>query len=193
MTFGPHDLEGRTDAWGAFGEARDAAQDGRAQSFASFDAATIRFVKAVEALVGGDADDADRWIRRAARMPYDDYERIHPGLAAATMGLFDLVHQAMEASGPTEPAWLRAAERVVAGEADGTPHLLRTLQDVEEDFRLGRTETRLLRALLRDEQAAPSLLNATGLDADDIATLLREVAHVVVAYGNACTDLGLEF
>ncbi len=192
MTLGPRDLEVSTDTWGAFGQARDAAEDGRAQSFASFDAATIRFVRAVEALVGDDTDGADRWIRRAARMPYDD-ERIHPGLAAATMGLFDLVHRAMEASGPTEPAWLRAAERVVADEADGTPHLLRTLQDVAEDFPLERTDARLLGALLSDEQPAPSLLNIAGLDADDIAALLWEVARVAVAYGNACTDLGLEF
>ena len=192
MTLGPRDLEVSTDTWGAFGQARDAAEDGRAQSFASFDAATIRFVRAVEALVGDDTDGADRWIRRAAQMPYDD-ERIHPGLAAATMGLFDLVHRAMEASGPTEPAWLRAAERVVADEADGTPHLLRTLQDVAEDFPPERTDARLLRALLRDEQPAPSLFNAAGLDADNVAALLWEVARVAVAYGNACTDLGLEF
>lgn len=197
MTFAPPDES--ADRGAAFGDARQRRRTSQELSFASFDVATIRFVRAVEALVAQRHDDVEKWLRRAASMPYDTFEGLHPALAAATMTLHDLVHDAMEATAPDasddsedpeQVGWLRAAQLAVdrAGEA---PYLMGTLADIQQDYELLPREVRALKEL---QDAHPSLKPPFGtpeLSTDDVMALLRAVAADAVAYGQSCTALDL--
>jgi hypothetical protein len=64
--------------------------------------------KAVRSRASGDARRAERLIRPAARMPYDEREAGSPGVRAASMLVPGLISGQFEPSGFDDPAWLDA-------------------------------------------------------------------------------------
>lgn len=174
----------------AFGAPQRRAPSRQELSFASFDVATIRFVRAVEALVGRREADADKWLRRAASMPYDTFEGVHPALAAGSMALHDLVHDAMEASEPDACEWLQAVDLAVnrRGEA---PYLMGTLADIQQDYELLPQEQRTVTQLRSAHPARRPPFGTPPLGADDVLGRLRGLAVDAVAYGDACEELAL--
>lgn len=159
-------------------------------SFETFDVATIRFLRAVDALKGGRQDDTEKWLRRAASMPYDTFEGLHPALAAASIALHNLVHDAMDASDPKGADWMRAAQLAVerAGEA---PYLMGTLEDIQQDYELLPQEARAVKELARAHAAVQLPFGTPDMSTDDVVALLRAMAADAVAYGTACEDLEL--
>ena len=58
--------------------------------------------KALRALDQGDRERAQRYVERAARIPFDDHEEVQPGLFSAHMTLFSSVTDALEDCDPRD-------------------------------------------------------------------------------------------
>jgi hypothetical protein len=105
--------------------------------------------KAVRAVRAGDDDRARRYVARAVALPFDDHERCAVAEWAATMLVSDALVEAMEDATPDDPAWLDAAEAVLA---DCDPHggrvLREELRSVTRDHRLSRPEAARCRSLV---------------------------------------------
>ena len=61
---------------------------------------------AIRALTTGDAQRAEQLILRAAQMPYDDREEGSPGVRAASMLVYRLITDQLEASEEDDMTWL---------------------------------------------------------------------------------------
>lgn len=188
MSFFPPE---ETDVRGAaFGDLRQRGRNSQELSFASYDAAASRLRRAFDSLADDREEEADKWLRRAASMPFDTFERLHPALAAASVGLHDIVHEAMEVSDDErQPEWLVAAERAAA--SGGAPYLLGSLEEIAEDYELTPPEMRALTQLLRAHAAERPPFGTPELTVDEVLAVLRDVAADVVAFGRACEELGL--
>jgi hypothetical protein len=68
--------------------------------------------KAMRALASGDAQRAEQLIRRAAQSPYDPREAGSPGVRAASMVVFRLLSDQLEASEVDDATWLDVALEV---------------------------------------------------------------------------------
>lgn len=105
---------------GAFSAEQDA-------SWAGMTAAENLFRKTVAALSRGEEDKARRLATQAAQRPYDDFEGVWPGPAAAHFALFQLVTDEVEESTEDDHAWVDAFADVVSRVSGHQLHELRYL------------------------------------------------------------------
>jgi hypothetical protein len=71
--------------------------------------------KAIRALASGDAERAEALIQRAAQMPYDERERDSAGVRAASVLVYGLIDEQLEASDHDDTAWLDVVLEVHPG------------------------------------------------------------------------------
>lgn len=125
------------------------------QSLAMHEAATNLLSKAVRALGNHQPDKALGYVRRAGRLPYDDYGGASPLALAAHMYVFNSVLDVHELG---EGVWLDAADRLLDRVSTRNPLALadfrQVLTVVQDDYGTTPAEDRLLRRMLADQQVA---------------------------------------
>lgn len=150
--------------------------------------------KAVRAVRAGDDGRARRYVERAVALPFDDHEQCAVAEWAATMLVSDALVEAMEDATPDDPAWLDAAEAVLA---DCDPHggrvLREELRSVTRDHRLSRTEAARCRSLVSAVATQPEQwyvgAGARGVDerVDPLMGVLATAARYQDALDRAVT------
>ncbi|MFZ0159539.1 MAG: hypothetical protein WAL50_10965 [Kineosporiaceae bacterium] len=125
-----------------------ASNHGRlAQSSALQEGAESLLVKALDALDAGDRATAEQRVRRALRLPFDDYEEVTPAWWRAYMLLFAAIVEEWE-DGEGED-WLDAALAAEEQlEVFGRHAVRSTLTVLEADYELDRDASRRIRAHL---------------------------------------------
>lgn len=114
--------------------------------------------KAFDALDSGDRDRARRYLATASRLPYDDRERSHPLAWTVHMELFNLVSDTVEDADERDTRWLDVAIDLLAHSDETARTELRdVLKTIDHDYRLGKAESRTLRAAIGRVPEQPSL------------------------------------
>lgn len=147
-------------------------------SFAGQEAARNLLDKARRALDEGDPDRAEKFVRRAARLPFDAHEQAAPAAWAAHMELFRLITDTLEASSSDDPRWLDAVVEVLAVSDESARYVIRdVLTAIDQDYHLESTERSRIRA-----EVAPIPDRAALRDLDLDATALGEhVLSILIA------------
>lgn len=160
-----------------------------AQSSALHEAAENLLDKALRALLDDDATRAEAFVRRALRLPYDDYEECTPAWWRAYMMLFTSITDELE-EGPEGEGWLDAALTI---EQDGEEYGRRAVQSalsvLVEDYQLSAHENRRIRARLRDAEPRREWQDLLPDDQDDAVTAILQVLAAFNAYDDALEAL----
>jgi hypothetical protein len=113
--------------------------------------------KAWRAVQAGDRGRAERYVRQAVRLPFDDHEEGHPAWNQASVLLYTEVSDVLEESALDDPGWLDAALAVLTEvepetQAEGgfrAQQLFRyLLMAIDNAYQLRPGERRRLRAAL---------------------------------------------
>lgn len=142
-----------------FGNVELASDRALAQfSLAGQDGAQNLVDKAFHALEDSDRDRARRYLRTAARLPFDDREDSHPLAWTAHMELFNLISDTVEDAEEGDSRWLDVAiELLQDSEEPAHTELRDVLRIIDQDYRLDRRESRALRAAIAEVPARPAL------------------------------------
>ena len=136
--------------------------------------------KADRALEAGDLERARHFARRAARLPFDRREEMHPAAWVAELDLYLLVTDALEDS--EGDAWLGAAVEVMNAADDLGRRAVRDLLVViDREYELGRGERATLRAAVAGIPAGPPL-HEPALPEDELVTALLSLLPLPRAY-----------
>lgn len=124
--------------------------------------------------------DEERWASyssRAAALPYDDFQQVHPAEWAAYMGLFDELVDALEMAEDLDVSWLTTATGILR-RADGTGALgLRhALASVARDYALSPREAKLVHQAAGHLDVEPDF----GLTRDDPVGVVRDIVMSIV-------------
>lgn len=119
-------------------------------SSAMIDGAYNLLDKALRALEARDVERAERFVTRAASMPWDDHEEDFPGLMAGIIMVSREVNDALDESSDDDETWLDVALEVLK-ESNGPGHdqlaaTLRLFAAYAEDFDLSPHEERRIRS-----------------------------------------------
>lgn len=150
-------------------------------SFVGQEAATNLLGKAQRALDSGDVDRARRYVEHAARLPFDDHEKVIPAAVAAHMELFSLVTDEAEQAGEHDSRWLDAALTVLADSDESARYEIRdVLVAIEHDYVLEAAEGSRIRSAVA---SIPHRSAARDLDLD-----ATELVGLVMSVLAACRD-----
>lgn len=141
--------------------------------------------KALDALSRGDTDRAERFLVRAAGLPWDEHEQRFPGLGAMSHSLFNVVIDELEACEPGDEGWLDAALDVLPTlDETAARQLLDVLRTAVQDYQLSRREAARIRRVLPPDLIAPDEVDPTTTPGE-IATVMRSIAAAQLAYVRA--------
>ncbi|MBK7623294.1 MAG: hypothetical protein IPJ14_11715 [Kineosporiaceae bacterium] len=156
-----------------------------AQSSALQQGAENLLTKAIDALAEDDAARADRLVRRALGLPFDDYEECTPAWWQAYMLLFLLITDELE-DGPDDEAWLDAALQVEAQATGAGRDAVRlALAVIEQDFGLDRAAARRIRERIGTTKPLPSWQDLLPEAPDDATAAILQVLTTFNAYDDA--------
>ena len=167
------------------GAVRVSAHNRSEESRALSEQADNLVTKIIRDLAGGNRERAEKYVLRAAGLPFDERERWHPGAWQAHMALFTRLTDEVEESPEGDQAWLDAALQVLPGEPGRVrDELAGMLQEVVRTYRLSRVEERRIRAAVPD-----GVFDLDPLPRDtaveEVAASTLALCEVVVAYDRA--------
>jgi hypothetical protein len=118
-------------------------------------------------------------------LPFDEHERVRPGMWEAWMRVFTAVGDAVDHADEHDSAWLDLAFAVAADRGGyGRDAMLRALATIAHDYRLPASEARRIRAATPPhERAGP-----TPPETDDEVAAVLAMAHVVADYEARLAD-----
>ncbi|WP_147916627.1 hypothetical protein [Ruania zhangjianzhongii] len=145
--------------------------------------------KALAALETGDADRARRYLRTAARLPFDEREQSHPLAWIAHMELFNEISDLVEELDERDSSWLDLATTVLAdADEDGRAELRAVLVTIEHDYRMRKQENRALRTVIAGlPEQAP--LHERHVDEPELVAGALSILQATLAYGRAAEAL----
>ena len=157
-----------------------------AVSFGLHAAAENLLAKALRAAEAGDLERARAYVTRAVRLDFDDHEEVHPARAQAQMLLFDSVTDALEGCETGDDRWLDAALTVLPGcEEHARAELLGVLAVVDQDWQLGRAESRRIRTTLGGLTPTLDLDDTRSVPEAEQVRVILQVLGAVSAYRDA--------
>ena len=142
--------------------------------------------KAAAARHQGDLERSTAYVCRAAALPYDEHEDIHPAVFSAHIALFSEVTGALEESEAGDRAWLTTALEVL-DQADGVGAvaLRNVLAVVAQDFTLESPEVRLIRRTVGKPGPEPDFGLTRASSAEDVRLVVLSLLRVTHAYHEA--------
>jgi hypothetical protein len=155
-------------------------------------AAENLLAKALRAVGDGDMGRARRYVDRAVALGFDEHEEIGAAWGSASMLVYTLVTDAVEAAEPGDDGWLVAADQALdAGPGTVAALALRaTLATLPDVYDLTRGQARRCRALAAgtDRDAWDGLSPAEpGVQAE----VIYQVVRLAAAYAAAVSSPGL--
>jgi hypothetical protein len=137
--------------------------------------------KAARSIADGDEPRAVGYVERAVLLPFDEHEQIRPEWWAAHMLVFDTVVDALQASEPTDTAWLVAVEDVLDGLTGyGQVTLVDTLAAIVCDYDLPQQEIRRIKGIIQDA-GSPEWLDKAPADGPERVQAILAAVRVAVA------------
>lgn len=156
----------------------------QARSLGLQEAAGNLLEKAYAALRDGDDERWRRYARKAAALPWDEHEDVHPAAMEVHMVLFNEVTDAAERA--DDESWLTAAgESLTALDDDAAASLRAVLSTIQEDYRLSHREARLIRDMVAGRVADNDDLRfglTPASSADDVLAVLEPMMRALVTY-----------
>ncbi|HWC22045.1 MAG TPA: hypothetical protein VG502_07065 [Flexivirga sp.] len=154
------------------------------QSLAMHEAARNLLHKAVAALEVADTDKALTYVRKAERLPYDDYGGASPLSLAAHMYALESVLDVFEAG---DEVWLDAAEVLHDETKTRTPLALadfrHVLTVVQHDYETSPGEDRQLRSLIAGQQVA-TIREMQELAGEELCAVVMDLLDIVIDYND---------
>lgn len=148
-------------------------------SIAGQQAARNLLDKAIRALEARDVDRARRLVDRAARLPFDDHERMAPAAIEARMSLFIVITDTLEDAPEEDSRWLDAALQVLSTADEWSQGEIRVLlAEILQDFELTPQESARVRKALRGAPEHQGLMDQE-LPPDQLA---ERVVGLLVQY-----------
>lgn len=164
----------------AFGIPKEPAVPSR--SLAMHQAATNLLDKAVLALEDGQIDRARGYVRRAARLPYDDDAAAAPLALAAHMYAVRSVLDAYEAAGG---GWLDAAEVLLHPLPSRNPLAVadfrHVLTVVQQDYATTRAQDERLHSLIAGQKVA-TIREMQELAGEELCAVVIDLLEIVLDY-----------
>jgi len=150
------------------------------------EAAETLLTKALQAARSGDLSRAETYATRAARLDFDDHERVHPAWQQAQTFLFDSVVDALEDCEFGDSRWLDAALAVLPNcEEHGRAVLLQVLADVDQDWDVQRRESQRITAALVGRTPTLDREDTRSVPEVEQVRFILQVLDVVSAYRDA--------
>jgi hypothetical protein len=149
--------------------------------------------KALAAVVAGDQDRARRYVERAVRLPFDEHEQVGTAWWAASMLMYTVVDEELEACDPGDDSWLTAAESVLVDTEQLVAQALQgTLVSVTESYQLSRRERERCRVATRGCDANSWAVQEPAGEAERVAAVLGvvELAAAYIAALEAARPVG---
>ncbi len=173
-----------------FGEmARQSGRMLNARHHAQITGAENLLTKAIRALAAGDDQRAERLMQRAAQMPYDDREEEFPGVGAASMLVYLLISDQLEACGEEDATWLDVVLRVYPGlDSLGRAQVASVVHGFvlqEAFFTVSAAERRRIRQAFGDAPLEAELGDGPNSTVEQRRDIIRSVILAAVALGNA--------
>lgn len=141
------------------------------------------FEKVVGALALGDQDKARRMATQVARRPFDDFEEVWPGPAAAHYALFELVTDTVHELAEDDDTWVDAlahvASEVSGRQLDELHHLAAVLHQDSHMLGIGQSEAARLKALASG--ADPKAWPGDAVPEDEHGDYVLELAQLKLA------------
>ncbi len=139
--------------------------------------------KAFDAVERNDDDRAARYVRRAAELPYDEHEQVHPAVMAAGMLLFREVTDAVDEADDGDVRWLTSAITVLdSAQGAGAQSLRHVLHTLDSDYVLPPRVAKPLRQAAGEGPAHQEPDPAPDAGADVVAETSASILRVSVAY-----------
>lgn len=145
--------------------------------------------KALAALETDDIDRARRYLRSAARLPFDEREQSHPLAWIAHMELFNEISDLVAELDARDSRWLDLAATTFedAGD-DGRAELRAVLVTIEQDYGANKHEARALRRVIAGLPAqAP--LHERHVDEPELIAGALAILQTMLAYSRAAEAL----
>ena len=173
-----------------FGElARQSGRMLNARHHAQITGAENLLTKATRALGSGDAERAEQLMQRAAQMPYDEREEESPGVGAASMLVYHLVSEQLEASEYDDTTWLDVVLEVHPGlDALGRAQVASLVHGFvlqEAFFTVSAAEKRRIRQAFGDAPLEAELGDGPNSTVEQRRDIVRSLILAAVALGNA--------
>lgn len=153
------------------------------QSLAMHEAATNLLHKAVAALEAAQTEKALAYVRKAERLPYDDYGGASPLSLAAHMYAFGVVLDVFEAG---DEVWLEATDILVDPVQSWTPLAMadfrHVLTVVRDDYETTPAEDRQLTAFIARQPVA-TIREMQQLAGEELCAVVIDLLDIVIEYG----------
>lgn len=161
-------------------------------SSAGYDAATNLLAKASKALEMGDDERAEKFVDRAAGLPFDEHEEVVPAIWAAYTELFMLLADTAEESAQDDALWLDAALDVLESSDELGRSLLRqALSELAPSTELTDAELRRLQAAILDVPAGTKVEDLRP-SARQTRTVVMSILHIQEDFVRTFARLGVE-
>ncbi len=157
------------------------------QSLSLQEAAGNLLEKAYAALRHGDEERWHGYARKAAALPWDEHEDVHPATMEVHMVLYSEMSDAVENG--ADDAWLTAAGESLDVLDDAAADALRAaLSSIEREYRLPQHEVRRVHDLIAgraadDDDMRFGLTAASSVD--DVVAVIEPMMRALVAYNTA--------
>ena len=156
-----------------------------AQSSALHQGAENLLTKALDALAKDQPERAQALVRRALRIPFDEYEESSPAWWQAYFMVFMAITDEAE-DGPGDQAWLDAALQV---EEQATGHgrdaVRLCLEVMDHDYELNAGDSRLIRSRIGKPRQLRDWQDLLPEDDDAAVTAILQVLAAYNAYDDA--------
>lgn len=146
-------------------------------------------LKAIDALGATDEARAEALVRRAARLPFDDYEQMAPAWWQAYMLLFSSITDELE-DGPGDDDWLTAALAVDDTAVEyGRAAVRLALAVIDADFPITHDQGRRIRSRIGERRARQDWQAMIPEGEDAVTAAILQVLAAFTAYDDALDDL----
>lgn len=113
------------------------------ESSAALEAAENLLSKAASRLAAGDEEGARTFVERALRLPFDDFEHVHPATWWLELEMSTRLSEEVELAAQDDSRWVDRAERLLDGAPAVAAAVIRCgLSDVLAEFPLAGDEQR---------------------------------------------------